>query len=367
MKIAEVINYLDAFAPLALQENYDNAGLVIGNKDAELTGILCCLDSTEEIITEAKEKNCNLVIAHHPIIFSGLKKITGATYIERTILSAIRNNIALYAIHTNLDNIASGVNNKIAEKLQLKHCKVLKPIKNSLRKLITFVPNEKAEYVRNHLFAAGAGAIGKYDQCSFTVDGKGTFRAGEGTHPYVGEQNKLHTEPEQKIEMVFPFYLQNAIVETLFRAHPYEEVAYDIYVLENTFQGAGSGLVGELQEPMDAEKFLQFLKTSMKVEVVRFTKPPLHQLKTIAVCGGSGSFLLTDAIKSGADVLLTADFKYHQFFDADGKIMIADIGHYETEQFTPELISEILREKFANFGGSIPVLTGKNTNPIKYF
>ncbi|MBC8048365.1 MAG: Nif3-like dinuclear metal center hexameric protein [Fimbriimonadaceae bacterium] len=364
MQISEVIEFLETIAPASLQQSYDNAGLIVGNKNETLSGILICLDSTEQIIEEAIQNNCNLIIAHHPIIFSGLKKITGANYIERTIISAIKNNIAIYAIHTNLDNVYEGVNKMIADKLELRNCKILQPGKGHLKKLVTFAPHANAAQIREVLFNAGGGHIGNYDHCSFNLEGAGTFRGDETTNPHVGEKNKEHHEPETRIEMIFPAWLEKQLLNTLIKNHPYEEVAYDIYPLDNVHQNIGAGIIGNTAGPIEEKEFLQFLKLRMQVEVVRFTTLLNKPIEKVAVCGGSGSFLLKDAIAAGADIFITADFKYHQFFDADGKIIIADIGHYESEQFTVDLITWWLREKFPNFAAHIKM--GQNTNPVKY-
>jgi len=363
MQLSEIIKALEAFAPSSYQEDYDNAGLLTGNPEQEITGALICLDSTEEVIDEAIREKCNLVIAHHPIIFSGLKKINGKNYVERTIIKAIKNDIAIYAVHTNLDNVRMGVNAKIAEKIGLRNCSVLQPKKGLLKKLVTFCPVEKAAEVRDALFKAGAGVIGNYDECSYNVSGFGTFRAGEGANPFVGEQNIQHQEEETRIETIFPAQKQNSILKALFATHPYEEVAYDIYALENEFQQVGSGLFGELETEQDEKEFLKSLKSLLKTDCVRYTAITGKKIKRVAVCGGSGSFLLKDAIYKGADVFITADLKYHQFFDAEGKILLADVGHFESEQFTTEIFYELLKRNFSTFAVRLSKI---NTNPVKY-
>lgn len=363
MKLQEITDCLEVYAPLAYQESYDNAGLICGSKDMDITAALICLDSTEAIIDEAIARGCNLVIAHHPIVFSGLKKFNGKNYVERVIIKAIRNNIAIYAAHTNLDNVHNGVNAKIAEKLGLINCMVLAPQKNLLKKLVTFCPEAKAEEVRISLFNAGAGHIANYDECSFNTTGTGTFRAGAGSDPFAGEIGKQHQENEVRIETIYPQHIESQVLKALFNAHPYEEVAYDLIPLSNTHNRIGAGLIGELSEESNEMDFLKHLKTVMKADSVRYTALSDKKVKKIAICGGSGSFLLGDAIKSGADVFVTADFKYHQFFDAENRIIIADIGHYESEQFTVELFYEILKKKFSTFALFISTI---NTNPIKY-
>lgn len=364
MKIAEIINHLENIAPPALQEDYDNAGLLTGQAGWECTGILCTLDVTEAVVEEAKALNCNLIVTHHPVIFRGLKKITGKNYVEKTIINAIKNDIAMYAIHTNLDNIIHGVNHKIADKLGLQNRQILLPKEKMLMKLYTFVPADHTEKVRTALFAAGAGSIGNYNECSFNAKGKGTFKAGEDANPFVGEKNIRHEENEIKIEVIFPFYLKNKIITALLQAHPYEEVAYDLVVLANEYNNTGSGLTGELEQEFSEADFLNLLKEAFRLSVVRHTQLLQKPVKKVALCGGAGSFLTNKAIIAGADFYITADVKYHEFFDADGKIVVADIGHWESEQFTTELLHDILQAKFPNFA---VLKTKSRTNPVHYF
>lgn len=364
MKIREIIDSLEQLAHPTLQEDYDNAGLLIGDKNNECTGALISLDVTEKVVEEAIARKCNLIISHHPLIFRGLKKITGDNYVSRTIISAIKNDIAVYAIHTNLDNVAHGVNSKIAEKLGMKNCHVLLPKEDQLKKLVTFSPVQNADVVRNALFAAGAGAIGKYSECSYNVSGEGTFKAGEGTNPFVGQQGERHTEPEIRIEVIFPTHIQAPLLSALKEAHPYEEVAYYIQPLDNMDKMTGSGLVGDLDQPISPGALLEELKHHFNLSVIRHTDFTSETIKRIAVCGGSGFFLLPNAIASGAQAYITSDIKYHDFFEAEGEILLADIGHFESEQFTVDLLSEILREKYPNFA----VLKSETrTNPIRYF
>ena len=363
MKIKEVISYLEKIVPLAYQESYDNCGLIVGDESAVVNAVLVTLDCTEVIVDEAIEKGCNFIIAHHPIIFNGLKKINGSSYIERTIIKAIKNNIAIYAMHTNLDNVSHGVSANIAERLGVKNCKILVPKKDFLRQLAVYCPISDADKLRNTLFKSGAGTIGNYNECSFSSIGEGTFRANEGCSPHVGELGKRHTEKEEKIEVIFPKYLEKEILSVMKSVHPYEDVAYQIYILDNAYDNVGSGVVGQLTKAMDVEAFLEMLKINMKTDCIRYSKLVKNQIKTVAICGGSGSFLLASAKKSKADIFITADFKYHEFFDADNELIIADIGHYESEQFTKELIYDLLTKNFAKFAVR---LSKVNTNPIKY-
>jgi len=364
MKLFEITNYLESIAPLNYQEDYDNSGLIVGDPNMEIHGALVALDCVEKIVDEAIKKGCNLIITHHPIVFKGLKKLNGKNYVERVVIKAIKNNIALYAIHTNLDHVSSGVNAKICERLGLKGTKVLAPKAGFLKKLVTYCPTAQAEQLRQALFYAGAGNIGNYSECSFNSEGFGTFNGNENSDPFVGEKNKQHHEAELRIEMIYPVQNERKILVSLFENHPYEEVAYDIYELQNKHQEVGAGMLGWLEYDMDSNQFLQMVKDKMQAKVIRHTALVSKRIKKVAVCGGAGSFLLREAIAAGADAFVTADFKYHEFFDAEEKLIIADIGHFETEQFTSNLLVEIIQKKFANFAIR---LTEQNTNPINYF
>jgi len=360
--IKKFIAELEKWAPPALQESYDNAGLLTGSPDWEATGALITLDVTEEVVQEAVRKNANLIIAHHPIIFRGLKKLTGSNYVERTVIAALKNDVAIYAIHTNLDNVITGVNRKIADRLGLGHVKILDPKKGNLRKLTFFVPVENTQQVLDALFETGAGSIGEYSECSFRVTGTGTFKPSQKANPHIGTQLKLEEVREDRVELMFPAYLEGAVVAALKKAHPYEEVAYYLHTLENQNQETGAGMIGQLPQPLSVAAFLDHLKFSMNLKVVKHTHFS-GTIQTVAVCGGSGSFLLRNALGDGADAFVTSDFKYHEFFDAEGRLMICDIGHYESEVFTKELLFEHLSDKFNNFALN---LSEVNTNPVTY-
>ena len=364
MKISTVISFLESLAHPSLQEHYDNAGLITGHLDWECKGIVISLDAIEDIVKEAINKKCNLIIAHHPIIFSGLKKINGKNYVERTVIAAIKNDIAIYAIHTNLDNVIEGVSAKMAKMLGLQNISILAIKENTLKKLFTFAPVDKAEQVRNAIFNAGGGNIGNYSECSFNAEGVGTFKAGEDADPFVGEVGKQHREKEIKIEVIFPSFLEHKIVAAMKAAHPYEEVAYDVVNLSNTHPNIGAGVIGELPEAMEEKTFLSKVKEIFKTGVIRHTSLLNKPVKRIALCGGAGSFLVSKALAADADVYITADMKYHEFFDADNRMLIADIGHYESEQFTIGLLHEILLQKFPTFA---ILKTEVETNPVRYF
>ncbi|MGK0414561.1 MAG: dinuclear metal center YbgI/SA1388 family protein, partial [Polaribacter sp.] len=356
-------NYIEELAPLNYAEDFDNVGLLIGNYNTEVTGILVTLDTLEEIVDEAIAKNCNLIVSFHPIIFSGLKKLNGNSYVETVVLKAIKNDIAIYATHTALDNSKNGVSAKICEVLGLTKTKILIPKKGIIQKLTTYVPAENAPKLKDSLFAAGAGNIGNYDNCSFSVSGDGTFRGNKHSNPVIGEKGKIHTEKEIKISVTFESKNKISILRALQENHPYEEVAYEIVTTENVHQNIGMGMIGELPSAMNEKEFLLYLKKTMKTNCVRHSALINKKIKKVAVLGGSGSFAITDAKKANADAYVSADFKYHEFFKAENSILLADIGHYESEQFTKTLLVDYLTKKFSNFA---VILSGKSTNPIYY-
>lgn len=360
-----IISIVEQFAPPIYQESYDNAGVQVGDTGMNVTGILLTLDVTEAVITEAIERGCNMIIAHHPLIFSGLKRLSGRTYVERCVAMAIKNDILIYAAHTNLDNVRNGVNAKIAAKLGLHNTSILAPAANTLRKLYTYVPVAAADAVRNAMFAAGAGHVGNYSECSFNTPGTGTFRPEAGTNPAIGTAGGGREQLEEvKIEVLVPLDKEYAVLNAMRNAHPYEEVAYEIVALQNTNQDIGAGMIGNLENEADETTFLALIKEVMRVECIKHTPLLGRKIRKVAVCGGSGSFLLKNAIQAGADIFITSDFKYHQFFDADGKIVIADIGHYESEQYIVEIFETILKKKIPNFA---ILLSNISTNPVKYF
>jgi dinuclear metal center YbgI/SA1388 family protein len=363
MIIKEVTSYLEQLAPLNFQEDYDNSGLIIGDAQSELKGVLVTLDVTEEVIQEAISKGCNLVVAHHPLIFRGLKKLNGKNYVERSVILAIKNDIAIYAIHTNLDNVVNGVNFKIAEKLGLSDVQILRKKKGTLLKLTVFVPLESADKLLAELHKAGAGNIGNYSDCSFKSEGIGSFKPNQAANPVIGEVGKAEEVTEYRIEVILPVNLRAKVLNAMYAAHPYEEVAYYLQELENENQEVGSGAVGLLPVEMNEMEFLAHLKKSMNLDVIKFTSAE-KTIRKVAVCGGVGSFLLGDARANGADAFVTADYKYHEFFDAEGSILIADIGHFESEVFTKDLLVEILSKKITNFA---PHLSEVNTNPVNYY
>jgi dinuclear metal center YbgI/SA1388 family protein len=363
MVVQDVINHLEALAPLHYAEDFDNVGLLVGNKNTKISGVLVTLDTLETVVDEAITKNCNLIVSFHPIIFKGLKSLTGKNYVERTVLKAIKNDIAIYAIHTALDNAIKGVNDIICNTLGLTNKKILIPQKGTIKKLSTYVPLENANTLRTQLFKAGAGNIGNYDNCSFNSEGAGTYRGNENSNPTLGKKGELHEEKEMQISVTFNTHIEAQLLKTLFEHHPYDEVAFEVTTLDNYDQNIGMGMVGELKEAQNTSEFLNFVKEKMNVSCIKHSELTKPIIKKIAVLGGSGSFAISAAKRAGADVLITADLKYHDFFSAENKIILADIGHYESEQFTKNFLVEYLSKKITNFA---VVLSTTNTNPVKY-
>ncbi len=364
MKIKEILNSFEEFAPVGLQEGFDNSGLNVGNSENEISGILICIDVTPEVVEEAIINNCNLIVSHHPLIFSGLKKITGSNSVEKSVIMAIKNDISIYCGHTNFDQVFEGVSAKMCEKIGLKNIKVLSPKKDVLKKIIVFVPESHAETLKAAMFTAGAGHIGNYDNCSFNVQGLGSFRANEKADPFVGKKGETHFEKETRIEMIYPAYAEKKIIMAVINNHPYEEVAYDIYKLENECNNYGLGMIGELEKEMSETDFMKLLKKNFDISCIKHSEFLNKPIKKVAVCGGSGAFLINTAIHCGANVYVSGDIKYHDYFSSENKIIIADIGHYESEQFTKEIFYNIIMKKNPNFAVRF---SEKNTNPIKTF
>lgn len=363
MLIKDITKFLESWAPSSLQESYDNSGLLLGEQTEEINQILISLDITEEVLDEAIATKCDMIIAHHPFIFKGVKRIGNSHWIDRCIRKAIKHNIAIYAIHTNLDNVHTGVNKKIAEKIGLINTKILAPKKDTLSKLTVFVPSNNSARVLNAMYDAGAGNIGNYDHCSFQVEGTGTFRGNENSNPTIGKQGEEEHVTETRCEVLVANHQINPVISAMIQAHPYEEVAHYLSPLSNINQEVGSGMIGDLPKPVESTAFLKELKTKMDLNIIRHTKIVSDKIAKVAVCGGSGSFLLNTAIAKGADIFITADFKYHDFFEANDQIMIADIGHYESEVFTKELLLDTLTKNFTKFAFR---LSQVDTNPIKY-
>ena len=364
MIIAEVIKHLEDFAPISTAEDFDNVGLLVGQPETKLTGILITLDTLEDVVAEAIEKNCNLIVSFHPIIFSGLKRLNGANYVERTVIKAIQNDIAIYAIHTALDNHQLGVNKMICDKLGLINTRILIPKRNNIKKLTTYTPTPQAAELRQKLFEAGAGSIGNYEECSFNLEGIGSFKPDENANPTIGNKGETHYEKETQIGVTFPAHLEAQVLKALFKNHLYEEVAYEVTTLDNSNQQIGMGMIGELKQEIEESVFLSEIKKIFKTGCIRHSELLGKPVKKVAVLGGSGSFAIESAKKAGADFFISADFKYHDFYKAEQKLVLADIGHYESEQYTKNLLHSYLSKKISNFA---LILSNTKTNPIKYY
>ena len=363
MTVQDVCNSMESWAPLDWQESYDNAGLLCGSRSQTVKGVLISLDCTEAVVQEAIDQGCNLIIAHHPIVFKGLKSLTGKDYVERTMILAIKNDIAIYASHTNLDHAPKGVSYQLAQKLGLIQGRVLRPFKQALKQLTYFVPSEAAEATRTALHEAGAGNIGNYSDCSFSQVGTGRFTPNDLANPTIGKSHRAEEVKEDQIQIIYPAHLENKILDALKTAHPYEEVAYYIQGLDNTWNEVGSGYIAELPELLDASAFSNYLKDKLGLSHFRHTPWLGKSIKRIALCGGAGSFLLKDAIKAGADVFISGDFKYHEFFDAENHCTICDIGHYESEVMIKDAIHAYLSNNFSTFAVLKSVT---HTNPVSY-
>ena len=363
LKVKDILKEIELHAPLPLQEDFVYAGVQVGDIKQPATGVLICLDVTEEVIDEAIEAECNLIVSHHPLAFKSFKSLTGATYIERCMMKACRYDLVIYAAHTNLDNATGGVNFRLAEIIGLQNVRILAPQKEALLKLVTFVPEAYADIVRNTLFNAGAGSIGDYDSCSFNLKGEGTFRASEGCHPFCGEIGELHVEKEVRIETILPAYRKTAVMRALLSVHPYEEPAFDFYPLANAWGQAGSGVVGELPEEEDELSFLQRIKELFHLKCIKHSPFTGKLIREVALCGGSGAFLIKNAISYGADVFITGEAKYNDFYDVEDKILLAVIGHYESEVCTKDIFYNIISKKFPTFAVHF---SNVNSNPVKY-
>ncbi len=363
MKLKDLCLFLDTAIPLSFQEGYDNSGLQVGTPDREVNSALICLDVTDEVLDEAGYAGCDVIISHHPLIFTGIKRLSGRTVTERLVMKALKQDVAIYSAHTNLDVAGNGVSRKMAEKLMLKNVKTLSPLKNRLSKLVTYIPENHLDKVREAIFSAGAGVIGNYDQCSFTTQGTGSFRGGEGSNPFVGEKGKMHFENEIRFETVMFSHIRERVIKALLENHPYEEVAYDIYPLENENIEVGLGCVGEMPEPAGEKDFLRSIESVFSARGIRYSKLTGNKITKVALCGGSGGALLNDAIASGADAFITADVRYHSFFEAGNKMIVIDIGHYESEKFSVEILYDLIIKKFPTFALRFSEI---NTNPVNY-
>jgi len=370
-KVKQITEQIERLCPLTYAEDFDNVGLLVGDYEQQVEGVLVSLDCLETTVDEAIEQNCNLIVSFHPIIFKGIKKLNGKNYVEKTVIKALKNDIAIYAMHTALDNSFEGVSAKMAEMLDLENPRILMPQKGHLRKLTTYVPENAADEVRAALFEVGAGLIGNYSHCSFNLKGEGTYLGNEDSDPAVGVKGKLESVGETLISVIFERHLESKVLQALRNKHPYEEIAYDIVGLENVHERIGMGMIGDLKQSLSPKNFLENLKRTFGLQQIRHTEITQSKIKKVAVLGGSGSFAIEAAMNAGADIFVTSDLKYHDFYRAEKKLILADIGHYESEQFTKNLLVEYLTKKITNFAPALPesriILSKNNTNPINYF
>ena len=362
LKIQSITDCLEQWAPPSLALSYDNCGLLIGDPNQLVKKALVSLDVTEGVVQEAIDQQANLIIAHHPIIFKGLRSIRPTTDSQRAIILAIKHDIAIYAIHTNLDRVDDGVNKALADRLNLSNRSVLEEASN-LYKLITFVPTKDLQVVRNALFSIGAGSIGEYKKTSFVSSGVGSFQGSASSNPSIGKAGEFTEVEEEKLEVLLTDTLLSSALKTLQEYHPYEEVAYDIVPLRNKNQNHGSGMIGELREPLSPDDFIQYLTNHLGLQLVRHSPLIKSKIKRVAICGGAGFDLLKNARQKGADAYVTADLKYHDFFEADSSLLLCDIGHYESEHWVIQEIKDYLTRNFANFA---VLSTTVNTNPVHY-
>lgn len=363
MKIKEILQTIEQLAPLPLQESFDNSGVQVGDISQEAKGVVVCIDVTESVVDEAIALGCNLIVSHHPLAFRSFKSLTGKTYVERCMMKACKHDIVVYAAHTNLDNARNGINYYLAAMLDLQNVRILDPQKGKLLKLVTYVPHAYVETVRSAMFNAGAGCIGNYNSCSYGVKGEGTFRAEEGASPFCGEIGELHSEPETRVEVVLPSFRQNEVLRALISVHPYEEPAYDFYALENEWMQAGSGIVGTLPEAQDEEDFLYLVKDTFHLECIQHSACRGKEVRDVAICSGSGAFLIPKAIGYGADVFITGEAKYNDFYDVEDRILLATIGHYESEIYTKNIFFDLISKKYPTFA---VYMSGADSNPVNY-
>ncbi len=367
MKVNDIHSILAAWAPKEIAWERDNVGLQVGDPEANVRGVLVCLDCTEQVILEARKQKADLIVSHHPLLFRAPKSITTADETGRAIRALIENKTNLYSAHTNLDFTAGGTSFAIAEALRLKNVEFLRKSYEVDKKIVTFVPRLHTQKVRNAMAEAGAGIIGNYDYCSFGIAGTGSFRGNSAANPAIGTKGKLESAEEIRLEMIGKQWNTEKIVKAMIAAHPYETVAYDIYPLQNASTEFGMGIIGTLKQPMGLSSFLQLVKKQLNARVLRRTTALNNVVQRIAACGGAGGELVDTAIAQHADVFITADVRYHDFHHATGKITLIDAGHFETEHPVVNAVVRKLNTEIRKLGQRIPVRAAKtSTNPIYY-
>lgn len=363
MKISEITGAIEKYAPLWLQEEWDNAGLQVGDTDREATGAVLCVDATEAIVDEAIDRGVNLVISHHPLLFRGLKRITGRTATERIVAKALKHDIAIYSAHTNMDSAPGGVSWATGRRAGLTAMRTLVPQQGRLMKLAVFVPSAYSNAVSEALWNAGAGRMGNYDRCAYMTDGRGTYRPLPGADPAIGTVGQSHTEAETRIEVVFPTAISGRVVQAMLKAHPYEEPAFDLIPLANDITSAGLGVIGSLKTPMPASEYIAWVKQALGIGAIPYAGDARRMVHRVALCGGAGAEFIGNAIAAGADLYMCGDLKYHDFTTHADSIVLADIGHYESEQCTKEIFYDIIQKNFPNFA---TYYAEEDKNPISY-
>jgi dinuclear metal center YbgI/SA1388 family protein len=352
VKCREIIEKIEKLAPLNLAESWDNVGLLIGDYQKEIKNIMVTLDVTLEVVKEAVEKKIDLIIAHHPIIFKPLKKITMDDYTGQMVCNLIKNDISVYAAHTNLDIAKGGLNDVLASRLQLNNVKVLKALKNvQLKKIVVFIPDGYQDAVREAMAKEGAGWIGDYSHCTFMTKGTGTFKPLEGTNPFIGKQGQVEKAEEYRLETIVPQDKVGKVIKAMLEVHPYEEVAYDIYPLEIEGEAVGIGRIGTLENEMTFSEFIKLVKNTLNIEYIKYIGNEKSIISKVAICTGSGADFISACVKQKADVYITGDVKYHeaQFAQQNGLNLI-DAGHYETENIVVPFLMDYLNDTYQNKG-----------------
>jgi len=367
MRVRDIQQILESWAPKEIAWERDNIGLQAGDPAAVVRGILVALDVTEEVIAEAVRRKANLLVSHHPLLFRPLSAVTMQSARGRCIRALMQSGINLYSAHTNLDFTRGGTSFALAQALGLTDVEFLRMPYEVQRKVVTFVPPAEAERVARAMADAGAGIIGNYDSCSFAGPGTGTFRGNERSRPAIGKRGVLEHASETRLEMMVPRWRLGDVIGAMHRAHPYEEVAYDVYPLENRSREHGMGIIGNARRPVTLRVFLNDLKRRLGVPALRCTGDMRRTVRRVAACGGSGTELMDEAARRGADVFVTADVRYHSFHDVEASMALVDAGHFETELPVVRAVVEHLRAACRARHATVPIHAARtSTNPIVY-
>ncbi|HUN66397.1 MAG TPA: Nif3-like dinuclear metal center hexameric protein [Bacteroidota bacterium] len=367
MVLRDIDRLLEEWAPKALAWEGDNVGIQIGNPSGKIRTILLALDLTDEVVREAVRRRADLVMTHHPLLFRPPRALRTDDRTGRLALALARNNIALHALHTNLDFAPGGVSHALAKELGLDRIATLQPLTGQFQKIVVFVPLSHSDAVMEAMAGEGAGRIGNYDRCSFRTAGSGTFRPLSGARPYTGSAGVLEQVGEERIEMIVPRWKSGRVIEAMRRVHPYEEVAFDLFDLATEVTGYGAGAVGSLPRAMTLRGFLAHVRRRLGTPHLRYAGRPERPVRTVAVCGGSGGEYLPAALRAGADAFVTADLRYHTFQGCDGALALIDAGHYETEVVVLRHLRAYLKSRPEIRTGGVKVfVTAQNTNSVHY-